>query len=157
MAFLFMAMGRIFTVTFLLIIWGFPTCMQCVWILFTLTPPRFTDPFPLPFPTSCPLFIFYFCNIVIVTYMHIGVRLSPGMWSTFLGPYPQWKLTFFPHKAINANSASHKGGSLCVPPSFIDFPPSFLGLIHFFPMLASGLLLLIYIPGPHCSFKFFPT
>lgn len=113
-----------------------------------------------PISSAIPNFIstFFFCNVVIVTHMHIGVRLSPGMWSTYLGPYPQWKLTFLPHKAIDANSSSVKGGSSCVPPSFIDFFfPSSLELIHFFPMLASGLLLLIYIPGPHCSFKCFPT
>lgn len=53
--------------------------------------------------------------------MHIGVRLTPGMWSVYLAPYPQWNLAFLPHKAIDANSPSVKGGSQCVPPSFIDF------------------------------------
>lgn len=78
--------------------------------------------------TSCPLLFYFFCNLVIVTHMHIGVRLSPGMWSTYLGPYPQWKLTFLPHKAIDANSSSVKDGSSCVPPSFIDFFPQFSGI-----------------------------
>lgn len=74
-------------------------------------------------PNFMPTFYLYFCNLLIVTHMHIGVRQSPGMWSIYLGPYPQWKLTFFPHKAFNANSSSVKGGSSCVPPSFIDFFP----------------------------------